>query len=244
MKLFKFTCGFLLLVSLLFASGIAPQAYSFILDNGTVETQRSKLNLIPGANMAVSCVDNVGALRTDCTFTASTSGGTALANYRQTFTTQTSVVLTHNAGTSAIIITCVDASSPPVVVIPQNIAYTDANNATVTFANSQSGACTVNSSGVSTGGGLVLGIVNKSAAYTATSGDWTILCDTTAGSFSIKLEASPTTGQTHNVKKIAAANTCTVDGNGQNIDGAATQPIAANNVNLQMQYDGTQWRVL
>ncbi len=241
---FKVVAIFSLIAAVLWASGIAPQAYSFILDNGTIEPQRAKLNFIPGANVAINVVDNPGLKTTDVTITASSSGGTALANFRFPFTSQTSVTLNHNAGTFAIVITCVDASSPPVVIIPQEIAYTSANVATVTFPIAQSGACTVNSSGVSTGGGLVLGIVNKSAAYTATSGDFTILCDTTAGSFSIKLEATPTTGQVHNIKKIAAANTCTVDGNGNTVDGAATTPLTTNNVNLQMQFDGTQWRVL
>ncbi len=244
MKKWKLFVVIALVPIVLWASGIAPQAYSFILDNGTVEPQRAKLNVIPGANIAINIVDNPGSQSTDMTITASSSGGTALANFRAAFTSQTSVTLNHNAGTSAILITCVNAASPPVVIIPQEIAYTNANVATVTFASSQSGACTVNSSGVSTGGGIVLGIVNKSSAYTATSGDFTILCDTTAGSFSIKLEAAPTSGQIHNVKKIAAANTCTVDGNGNTVDGAATTPLTTNNVNLQMQFDGTQWRVL
>jgi len=174
-RILKVAAVFSLIAAVLWASGIAPQAYSFILDNGTVEPQLSKLNIIPGANVAINVVDNPGLQSTDVTITASSSGGTALANFRAAFTSQTTVTLNHNAGTSAIVIQCVNAASPPAVIIPQDIAFTNANVATVTFASSQSGACTVNSSGVSTGGGLVLRIVNKSSAYTATSGAFTIM---------------------------------------------------------------------
>lgn len=79
---------------------------------------------------------------------ASSSGGTALPNYSQSFTSQTSVTLTDNAGTTAKVVECYDGSGN--AIIPQNIVLTDANNTTVTFGLAQTGKCVVNSSGIST----------------------------------------------------------------------------------------------
>jgi hypothetical protein len=105
----------------------------------------------PGNGNARVYVDS-GSLQLSCLLPSGAScaptggGGIAGPNYRQPFTTQTSVTLTHNAGTTAVLTQCFDNSSPPNVLIPQNIAITDANNATVTFGVAQSGYCVVNSS--------------------------------------------------------------------------------------------------
>ena len=48
--------------------------YQTIEDNGVSLTQRPILNLIPGTNIAIGCVDNSGATRTDCTVTNTGSG--------------------------------------------------------------------------------------------------------------------------------------------------------------------------
>lgn len=48
--------------------------YQTVDANGTAQTQRPTLNLISGSNATVTCVDNAGATRTDCTI-ASTGGG-------------------------------------------------------------------------------------------------------------------------------------------------------------------------
>jgi hypothetical protein len=58
-------------------SAIIPSSsgfYQTIEDNGVSLTQRPILNLIPGTNIAIGCVDNSGATRTDCTVT-NTGGG-------------------------------------------------------------------------------------------------------------------------------------------------------------------------
>lgn len=44
--------------------------YQTVDANATAQTQRPVLNLISGTNATVSCVDNAGATRTDCTFAA------------------------------------------------------------------------------------------------------------------------------------------------------------------------------
>lgn len=75
------------------------------------------------------------------------SAAAIAANYSQSFSSQTSVELTHNLNTSSVIVQCYDASSPPNKISPLNTALTDANNVTVTFSASQSGSCTVNGMG-------------------------------------------------------------------------------------------------
>lgn len=71
------------------------------------------------------------------------SGAGGLALYSQSFATITSVVLTDNLGTVNKATQCYDSSTPPNLIIPQNVAITDSNNTTVTFSSSQSGKCFV-----------------------------------------------------------------------------------------------------
>lgn len=54
-------------------SGLPTLYNQTIQSNGTPVTQRQSLNLIPGLNASISCIDNSGAVRTDCTI--NTSGG-------------------------------------------------------------------------------------------------------------------------------------------------------------------------
>ena len=53
-------------------------AYQTIDSNGSAVTQRSIVNYISGSNATVSCVDNSGSGRTDCTISASSSAGSRL----------------------------------------------------------------------------------------------------------------------------------------------------------------------
>lgn len=89
-------------------------------------------------------------------------------------------------------------------------------------------------------------IVTKTTTYTTTTADRTIVCDTaTAGAgFTVSLVATPTTGLVQGFKNTGAF-TCTLSGNGKNIDGSATSTLlAAAGDYLEVQYDGTQWRIL
>lgn len=62
-----------------------------------------------------------------------------IANYSQTFTSVTSVVLAHSLNTTAVIVQCFDNSG--VNVEWNTLTLTDANNVTVTFTNAQTGKC-------------------------------------------------------------------------------------------------------
>jgi hypothetical protein len=80
------------------------------------------------------------------------SGGGGGA-YSQSFTTQTSVTVAHNLGTTAVVTQCFDNSSPPVNIEWNKLTITDTNNVTVTFLVAQSGSCVVTSGSGSGGGG-------------------------------------------------------------------------------------------
>jgi hypothetical protein len=94
----------------------------------------------------------------------------------------------------------------------------------------------------------VLPIAKKTTTYTYTTSDYTILGDTTTAAFSVFLPATPVHGQTFVIKKIDAtvANALTLDGNGKNIDGAATIAITAQWAGYTVQYDttSTAWYII
>jgi hypothetical protein len=57
--------------------GAGSAFYQTVESNASAVTQRPILNLIAGSNMTVSCVDNSGATRSDCTLTSSATASTA-----------------------------------------------------------------------------------------------------------------------------------------------------------------------
>lgn len=90
-------------------------------------------------------------------------------------------------------------------------------------------------------------IVTKTANYTATLSDYTILCDATSGAITITLPAASTSsGKIYNIKKIdASGNNVVIDGNAsETIDGATTQTITAQWTNRTIQSNGTAWFIL
>lgn len=93
-------------------------------------------------------------------------------------------------------------------------------------------------------GSLALPITTKTANYTATVSDYTILVDATAGSVTITLPAvSGITGRVYIVKKIdSTGNTVVIDANASElIDGATTQTLAAQWDSYRIQTDGSAW---
>ena len=72
--------------------------------------------------------------------------------------------------------------------------------------------------------------------------DQTVLVNATAGATTILLPDSPESGWTATVKKIdVSANAVTIDGNGDNIDGASTKLLAAQWDSLSVISNGTNW---
>jgi len=81
--------------------------------------------------------------------------------------------------------------------------------------------------------------------YTVVAQDYFVIVDTSSAR-TINLPASPVTGQQHSIKDnvgSAASNTLTIQGNGHNIDGAASKTIVSNFGSLSFIYNGTQWNV-
>jgi hypothetical protein len=96
--------------------------------------------------------------------------------------------------------------------------------------------------------GQVVDQVTKSAAYTATAGDYVILCDTdTAGApFTITLPAAAShAGRVYYVKNTGTSGyDVTLDGDGaETVDGDATQTITDGEC-LLVVCDGTEWWVI
>ena len=74
-----------------------------------------------------------------------TPAGASAPNYTQSFTAQTSVSITHNLGTSNVVVECFDSANLQVQYA--TVTVTDLNHVTVTFFAPQTGRCVVNGFG-------------------------------------------------------------------------------------------------
>lgn len=74
-----------------------------------------------------------------------TPAGFSAPNYSQAFTAQTSVLLTHNLGTSNVVVECFNTGNAQVQYSTETVV--DSNDVTVTFFAPQSGRCVVNGYG-------------------------------------------------------------------------------------------------
>ncbi len=103
------------------------------------------------------------------------------------------------------------------------------------------------SSTLQVGGSLGTAIVTKTANYTASGNDYTILCNNTSAPITISLPtAVGCTGRIYVIKKISpAGNTVTVDGYlAETIDGSSTYLLTPQYSVVRIQSDGTSWWVL
>lgn len=96
-------------------------------------------------------------------------------------------------------------------------------------------------------------IDTKTAHYTLTKADYTILVDASGGAVTITLPTAASAyssvtkvGKVYNVKKIdSSGNAVTLDGDGsETIDGAANQSIPTQWMNLTVQSNGSAWFIL
>jgi hypothetical protein len=95
-------------------------------------------------------------------------------------------------------------------------------------------------------GSVAMSITTKTANYTATASDYTIVCNNT-GAITISLPAaSGCSGRVYVIKKISAIlNNVVIDPNGaETIDGAATKTLTLQYESAMIQSDGTNWFVL
>jgi len=170
-RLFRTLAGLVVVVVLLYASGVAPAAYNLVMQTGVGLTRRSTLNF---TGAGVNCVDNAGLLRTDCTIAGggvtyiNSAGGTA---YREDFAGAGSVTMTnaeHGFNSANLQVACYDNSTPPLYFEPASISIDAATYQVVaTFAGTPTGYCVVQ------GGGAVAcatyTVASTNAAFQAAS---------------------------------------------------------------------------
>jgi hypothetical protein len=145
--------------------GQSAASGSTTVANGFPFTAQTSVNVVHNLgtlNVVAQCYDNSGnevapasVSRTDgnntaITFSAAQSGtcavltgGSAGQTYSNSFTTQTSVALAHNFGTTNVLVACYDNQSPSNQVVPNSVMLTNTNTATVGFLAAQSGTCVV-----------------------------------------------------------------------------------------------------
>jgi hypothetical protein len=96
-------------------------------------------------------------------------------------------------------------------------------------------------------GGLSASVVVATANYTVLAANNIVVVNKSTGSATtITLPTGPATGQIHIIKDgkgDAATNNITIQGNGKNIDGAASRVVSFNYGAVSLVYNGTQWNV-
>lgn len=95
------------------------------------------------------------------------------------------------------------------------------------------------------GGGTAISWIKKTANYTAAVGE-KIIADTTAGTFTITLPASPTTGDSVTIAdgNNWATTNLTVARNGSTIEGLAENlTLDIKGIQVEFVYDGATWEV-
>lgn len=91
--------------------------------------------------------------------------------------------------------------------------------------------------------GIIKALRAETSDYDVAATDSTILADATSNTVTISLPAAPTQGQVYNIKCINATFTCTVDGNGNTIDGNASIILIQDEA-ITVHYDGTEWWII
>jgi len=90
-------------------------------------------------------------------------------------------------------------------------------------------------------------IVTKNSNYAATATDQIILCDATAGAFTVTLPtAIGNNGQQYTFKKIdATTNGITINTSAsQTIDGNASNVLSTQNASVTLSSDGANWKII
>ncbi len=127
---------------------------------------------VPTAKTITDCTDTAGQhinyTQSTDTWSCGTSNGTTTAVW-VTFTTQTSVTLTHNLGTKNLFIGCWDSSDN---AISGGVNQSSTNAMVFTFTNAQSGYCgaTTGGNGVGGGGGGAVASVTGTAPIASSGG--------------------------------------------------------------------------
>jgi hypothetical protein len=180
-------------------------------------------------------------------------GGTGAGGgggFGASFTSRTSVVLSHGFGTTNVLVGCYSDSTPPIGIAPSQVEITDSNTVTVSFSSAASGSCVVVAGGasegspVSAGIGLVLAndVMSVDTALVPTlltdtgSLDFGALAAGTCGELSFPLAGAspgdpvaqgwPNTleAELHGIMYVGAANSVTV--RVCNASGSSVDPVS------------------
>ncbi len=91
-------------------------------------------------------------------------------------------------------------------------------------------------------GNFVKNITTKSANYTTTSTDDTILCNASSGGFTIALAVTVGTGKVYTIEKTdSSANVVTVAPASGTIDGQSSVVLPLQYSAIDVQFDGTDY---
>lgn len=88
-------------------------------------------------------------------------------------------------------------------------------------------------------------VTTQSGAYVITTTDSVVLCDTTSAGFAVTLPTAVGNTRAYHIKKIAAANTLTINTtSSQTIDGGTSIAITALDETITVVSDGSNWRII
>lgn len=199
----------------------------------TTATVQAQTNLILTAStgtFALQSIGSTGSVTAQGGLTLSTGAGT-LAVSGPTTTITATTALRFNAGVS---MTWPAADGASGTVLTTNGA------GILSFQAVAAGAAAYSVLAISAN-------PNPSAA-TLQANQITYACTSTGGAFSVTLPAAiPVSGTRVVVKDVAGSagtNNITIAGNGNNIDGAASQIIATNYGSFTLQSNGTTWMII
>lgn len=88
-----------------------------------------------------------------------------------------------------------------------------------------------------------INVIPKISNYTLTVDDDNVVCNTSAGAFSVFLPPTPELGRVYTIVLATAGNDLTIDGNGNNIFHDTTATLNRTGDAIQCVYNGIQWEL-
>lgn len=208
--------------------------------NGTAVGTRRNINFIEGTNITLTIADDSVNDEVDVTITAA---GGASGN----LDSLTDVVITSPTNTQVLKyngtnwVNAADSTATNLDSLTDVVITTPSTGQVLKY----NGTNWINDTDATGGGGGGLTWSRKTANYTAVNGD-AIIADTSGGTFTITLPATPTTGTY--IKLVDGANwgttNLTVARNASTIEGLAEDLIVnVGGIFLDLVYDGSTWEV-